>query len=140
MSAELNWIAIILAAMSTMVVGSLWYGPLFGKLWTRLANVKTDPDFKGAKVALTYIKAFLSSLLTAVVLAYVSSVMHSGSADTYLIDTVFVGLALWGGFTASRIFLHDMFEGRPTQLTALTIAHELVTIVIMSLIIGLLPA
>jgi hypothetical protein len=122
-----------------MIVGSIWYGPLFGKIWARLANVKQDPDFRGLKVALTYIKAFLSSLLTSVILAYAVSVMHRGSSDSYFVDAVFVGLLLWAGFTAARIFMHDLFEGRPTQLTALTIAHELVTVVVMSVIIGLLP-
>jgi hypothetical protein len=139
MNVEVNWIAIIIATISTMIVGSIWYGPLFGKIWTRLANVKTDPDFKGAKVVLTYLKAFLSSLLSAVVLAYVVAMIHRGSTDTYFVDAIFVGLMLWAGFTAARIFMHDLFEARPTQLTALTVAHELVTIIIMSVIIGLLP-
>lgn len=139
MNIEVNWIAIILAAISTMIVGSLWYGPLFGKIWARLAGTTPDPDFKGAKAALTYLKAFLSSLLTAVVLAYVVAMIHIGSTDTYFVDAIFVGLMLWAGFTAARIFMHDMFESRPTQLTALNIAHELVTIVVMAAIIGLFP-
>lgn len=139
MSAEVNWIAIILAAISTMIVGSIWYGPAFGKIWTRLANVKKDPNFTAQKATLLYIRAFLASLLTAIVLAYVIVVVHKNSSDSYFVDAIFVGLLLWAGFTAARMFMHDSFEGRPTQLTALNAAHELVTIVIMSGIIGLLP-
>ncbi|TAL14849.1 DUF1761 domain-containing protein [Patescibacteria group bacterium] len=139
MSADINWIAIILAAISTMIVGSIWYGPLFGKLWAKLTGVKPDPDFRGGKAALQYIKAFLASLLTSIVLAYVIAIVHKNSTDSYFVDAIFVGLLLWGGFTAARIFMHDIFEGRPTQLTALNIAHELITIVVMSGIIGLLP-
>lgn len=139
MTIEVNWIAILLAAISSMIVGSLWYGPLFGKLWIRLANVKRDTNFTTQKAVLMYLKTFLSSLLTAVVLAYVIAMIHNGSTETYFVDAVFVGMMLWAGFTAARVFMHDMFEGRPTQLTALTIAHELVTILVMSAIIGLLP-
>lgn len=139
MNIEVNWIAILLATLSTMIVGSLWYGPLFGKLWIKLANVKMDEMFSGAKAAITYFKVFLGALLTSIILAYVIALVHRGSGDSYFVDAVFVGLLLWAGFTATRIFTHDVFEGRPTQLTALTIAHELVTIVVMAVIIGLLP-
>ena len=46
---------------------------------------------------------------------------------------------LWAGFTAARFITHDAFEGRPTSLTVLNIAHELVTVIIMALIIGVWP-
>ena len=46
---------------------------------------------------------------------------------------------LWAGFTAARFITHDAFEGRPTSLTVLNIAHELVTVLIMALIIGVWP-
>ena len=43
------------------------------------------------------------------------------------------------GFTAARFITHDAFEGRPTSLTVLNIAHELVTLVVMAIIIGVWP-
>ena len=49
------------------------------------------------------------------------------------------GVILWAGFMAARFITHDAFEGRPSSLTVLNIAHELVTIVIMALIIGVWP-
>ena len=137
---ELNWIAIILAALSTMVVGSLWYGPLFGKLWTRLAKVKTDANYTATKAALLYATAFLGSLVTAIVLATVTYVMQDFLGGNSLVIALETGVLLWLGFTAARIHMHDSFEGRPLKLTFLTVAHELMTISIMALIIGLLPA
>jgi hypothetical protein len=139
MNIEVSWVAILLAAISTMVVGSLWYGPIFGKMWARLAKVKTDPNFTAQKATLLYLKAFLSSLITAVVLAYIVALVHKGLIGTYFIEAILVGLLLWIGFTAARIFMHDLFEARPIRLTILTVMHELVTIVVMSVIIGLLP-
>ena len=49
------------------------------------------------------------------------------------------GLVLWAGFTAARFITHDEFEARPVGLNVLNCAHELVTIVVMSLIIGVWP-
>ena len=48
-------------------------------------------------------------------------------------------VTLWAGFTAARFITHDAFEGRSTRLTTLNIAHELVTVVVMALIIGVWP-
>ena len=48
-------------------------------------------------------------------------------------------VALWAGFTAARFITHDAFEGRPTNLTVMNIAHELVTVVVMAIIIGVWP-
>lgn len=30
---DVNWLAIVAAAVAAFVVGFLWYGPLFGKRW-----------------------------------------------------------------------------------------------------------
>ena len=140
MSVEINLLAVLLAGLSTMVVGSLWYGPLFGKTWTRLAKVKQDPNFGARKMALMYGGALLVSLITALVLAIFTTIVHSyfeGSSFVY--SALWTGLILWAGFTAARIHMHDSFEGRRKKLTLLTVSHELVTIEIMALIIGLLP-
>ena len=44
------------------------------------------------------------------------------------------------GFTAARFVTHDQFDKRPWQLTVLNVAHELVTVLVMALIIGVWPA
>ena len=35
---DINYIAVVGAAVAAMVIGFLWYGPLFGKQWTKLMN------------------------------------------------------------------------------------------------------
>jgi hypothetical protein len=140
MGVELNWIAILLAAASTMVVGSLWYGPLFGKAWIKLAKVKTDPNFGVKQAVPLYGGAFLSSVLTATVIAIFAYIVSQYFEGSFLTASLWVGLVLWAGFTAARVYMHDSFEGRRKKLTLLNVTHELVTIAIMALIIGLLPA
>ncbi|MFZ3009552.1 MAG: DUF1761 domain-containing protein [Candidatus Microsaccharimonas sp.] len=140
MGVEINWIAVLLAATSTMVVGSIWYGPLFGKAWAKLAKVKKDPNFKGTKMVLTYLGAFIGSAVTATVLAIFTVIVANYFAGDFLKSALWTGLILWAGFTAARIHMHDSFEGRRKKLTLLSISHELVTIEIMALIIGVWPA
>lgn len=138
MGISLNVLAIILAALSTMVVGSLWYSPQgFYKTWAVLAGVKKDPHFTSSKAAALYIGAFLSSLVTAVVLAYFTAVIFKAMDGSYLEAGLMAGLLGWVGFTAARMYMHDSFEGRRKKLTIINGAHEFVTIMVMSLIIGL---
>jgi Protein of unknown function (DUF1761) len=140
MNIDVNWIAIILAAASTMVVGSIWYSPkMFYKQWARLANVKPDPNFTTNKAIMLYGQAFSTSVVTAIVLAYAIAAFHLVSDDSYLLDAVFVGVVAWAGFTAARFHMHDLFEGRRKKLTFINTMYELVTIIVMAVIIGLLP-
>jgi len=136
---EMNWLAIFLAALSTMVVGSIWYGPLFGKKWEKLAKVKPEKDFTAKKAAVLYSGAFLASFATAIVIAYMAFIANRFFHNSFLQDAVIVSIVLWLGFTAARIFMHDSFERRPRELTLLSVSHEFVTIVIMATIIGLFP-
>ena len=139
MEIELNWIAIILAALSTMVVGSLWYGPLFGKVWAKLAKVNVNRNMSGVEAASLYMTAFLGSLITAIVLAMAAYVSYDFFGGSYLWNAVTITVLLWLGFTAARIHMHDSFETRPKKLTSLTLSHELVTLLIMAVIIGVWP-
>ncbi len=79
----------------------------------------------------------LVSFITALVLAGAISIAHEFYDGSFLVDALVTGTLLWAGFTAARLVTHDAFEGRPTGLTTLNLAHELVTILVMSLIIGL---
>jgi hypothetical protein len=136
MNVEVNWLAIVLATLSTMVVGSLWYTPkTFGNLWIKLAKIDTKKQ-KG--MAAPLVGALIASFITAYILAHVTYLSHSFFDNSFLQDALSTGFWLWLGFVAARLFVHDAFEGRPKRLTLLNIAHEFVTIMIMALIIGLM--
>ena len=66
---------------------------------------------------------------------YVSAAVRGRGVGRALLTA----LILWAGLTAARFITHDAFEGRPWSLTVLNIAHELVTIVVMAIIIGVWP-
>ena len=39
---EIHFLPVLVCAVISIILGSLWYGPLFGKLWMRL--IKADPE------------------------------------------------------------------------------------------------
>lgn len=135
---DINYWAVVLATLSTMIVGSIWYTPkVFGNAWMRLAKV--DPNRPGASAVLPIIVTVLVSFVTAWVLAGATTIAWHFYGGSYLVSALLTGIILWAGFTAARFITHDAFEGRPTNLTVMNIAHELVTVVVMAVIIGVWP-
>jgi hypothetical protein len=110
---------------------------VFGNYWMKATKVTPSGDMSTAVRPI--LVTLLVSFVTAWVLsgaAYIAWDFYGGS---FLGNAVVTGIILWAGFTAARFITHDAFDGRPTGLTVLNVAHELVTIVIMALIIGVWP-
>lgn len=137
MSVEVNWLAVLLAALSTMAVGSIWYAKnVFGTKWKKLVGMTDAKAGKGAGKAI--IITVIVSLISAYVLAYITFIANQYFGNSFLQDAITTAFWLWLGFTASRIITHDAFEQRPTELTLMNIAHEFVTFMVMAVIIGLI--
>ncbi len=133
MEVQINIWAVVLAMISSMVVGSIWYAKgVFGNTWIKLAKVDMDKN-NSLKPILT---TLVVSLITAYVLAHVSYLSNQFFGHSFLQDAVTTAFWMWLGFTAARIITHDAFEGRPTKLTLITISNELVTLLVMGLVIG----
>lgn len=136
MMPDINIWAVLVATLSTLVVGSIWYTKrVFGAYWMRVAQV--DEEAAAQRGAWPIVVTVLVSFITALVLAGAISIAHEFYDGTFLVDALVTGTLLWAGFTAARLITHDAFEGRPAGLTTLNLAHELVTVLVMSLIIGL---
>ena len=135
MDVHVNYLAVVLAMVSSMIIGSIWYARgVFGNTWIKLAKIDLKKD-KGSvfkPIAVTLVV----SLITAYVLAHVTYVSNQFFHHSFFQDAVTTAFWLWLGLTAARFVTHDAFEGRPAKLTILNCAHELVTLLVMGLIIG----
>jgi uncharacterized membrane protein len=137
MSVDVNWLAIVLATLSSMLIGSIWYGGAgFGKMWGKLTKI----DLKRMKTdaAMTMGIAIISSLIMAYVLAYFTFLSHRFFQNPFLQDALMTALWMWFGFQAIRVVMHDAFEQRRKKLTLLNMGNDFVTIMVMGLIIGLI--
>ncbi len=38
---EVNYLAIIVGAVFSMILGAIWYGPIFGKKWMEIIGVQS---------------------------------------------------------------------------------------------------
>lgn len=135
---DINYWAVILATLSSMVVGSIWYTPkVFGNYWMKAANV--TPSGKASDAVRPILITVVVSFISAWVLAGAADISWSFYDGSFLWNAVVTTIILWAGFTAARFITHDAFDGRPAGLTVLNVAHEFVTLVIMAIIIGVWP-
>ena len=138
MNPEINYFAVVAATLSSMIVGSIWYTPkVFGNYWMEKAGVTPSGNAKDAvrPILITVVVSFITAWVLAGAI-YISFDFYGGS---FFVNALVTGIILWAGLTAARFITHDAFVGRPTGLTVLNISHELVTIVIMVIIIGVWP-
>jgi len=135
---NINWLAVIAAALTGMLVGAVWYSKTgFLKTWlqlTKLDEKKLKQSGAGKEIAVSFVLA----LLTAYVLAHVTFLANAFFHNSFLFDALTTSLWLWLGLIAARFITHDLFERRPGKLTLLTISFELVTLLAMGLIIGIM--
>ena len=136
MNVEVNYLAVLLAGASSMLVGSVWYAEkVFGNTWAKLAKVKLG-DMGGSSVAVTMGLTFVLSLLTAYVLAHVTFLSNKFFGNSFLQDALSTAFWLWLGLVVTRMTTHYLFEQKPAKLVWLNIGNEFVTIMLMGLIIG----
>lgn len=134
----INYIAVMLATLSTLVVGFIWYAPpVFGRVWMREARVNPTGGRKSA--VRPVIVSTLVSFLTAWVLAGATWLAYDFYEGSFLVNALLTAVILWAGFTAARFVVHDQFDNRTWKLTALNAGHDLVTVLVMALIIGVWP-
>ena len=64
---HMSFLAILLAAIASMIIGSIWYGPLFGKIFMREMGMEGWSSEKKAamkkSMTVTYIWQFVASLV-----------------------------------------------------------------------------
>lgn len=131
MTLDINWLAVLIAAVVTFVLGGLWYGPLFGKVW-RAAEGQTETQPSQQKhPAFVYGLSFVLMLIAAATLA-----ITLGPAPT-IAKAVGVGLIVGVGWVATSFGVNYLFAGRRLALFAVDAGYNVVLFALMGLIIGL---
>lgn len=134
MDVVINYWAVAGAAVASMVVGMLWYGPVFGKQWMAMTGL-TKESLK--TMALSPAQAMglgvVNSLLMAYVLGYFASAFGAGSVGEALVLAFWV----WLGFVATTQISGFLWEGKSFTLFLLNTGYSLVTYGVMSLILVL---
>lgn len=125
----LNLMAVLVAAASAFIIGSLWYSVLFGKLWMKLAGVKKDK--KDPYMPVRFLIYFIGQFVMAFVLAHFLIFTNAVSYVEGLI-TVFW---LWLGFMAPISIGGVLWEKKSINLFVLNSVYNLIAMGVMSVVL-----
>lgn len=125
----INWLAVVVAAVSTFILGGLWYGPLFGKTWMAASGM-TEEKAKQGNMAMIFGVSFLLQLVAAAVLA-----MFIG-AEADLVFGLSAGGAVGLCWVATAFGVVYLFEQRPLGHWAVNSGYHVVSFLLMGAILG----
>lgn len=128
--AEINYVAVLIATVTTMVLGFLWYSPvLLGNAWMKHRNLSKNEISGGG--AMTYILTALTALGGSFILALLLTLTDEPTIWTGLVIGLLIGISV-----SLKIGMNYLFEGHKLGLYLITIGYHLVSYVIAGLIIG----
>jgi hypothetical protein len=127
--AELNWLAILVAAIAAFVLGGAWYSPrLFGNAWMQDVGL-TEESAAESNMAFIFGGAFALILIAAIFLgATIGDSTWQGGLHTGLV----VGVA----WVATAYGVTYLFERRPLRLFLVNAGYNIVLFALMGTIIG----
>ena len=130
---KMNYWAVVLAALTAMVVGALWYSPLlFAKPYMALRGINPDTLANVSPPIAEMLGELLKNLIVAYVLA--RFVVLLGVANWK--SAVRLGLWVWLGFQAMLLTGALLHEGMPWMLYSIHAGDALVKTLLMTVILG----
>lgn len=130
---QVNYVAVVLSAIFAMVVGYIWYGPLFGQTWMKLVGISKE-SLKKKKMLTPYGVMFAGALVEAYIL---SIFIHYSGAYT-IINGAKTGLWAWLGFVAPVMLGNYMFSKKPLKLFKIDAGYGLVSLLLMGATIAVM--
>ena len=128
---KINYLAVLVAALSTFILGGLWYSPLlFGKAWMR-ANNFTDADLQTSSKARMFGWSFVFSLVMALNLA-----MFLAGPTTNVGWGMMAGALAGLGWVAMAIAIIGVFENKSWIYILINGGYMTVAFIVMGAIIG----
>lgn len=116
-----------------MIVGSIWYGPLFGKRWMKHFNFsKEEMDKAKKEMPKTYGMMFVGSLVTTFVLAVTISMAPIQGAMTGVIGAFWI----WLGFIVAVKMSEVLFEKKAWEAFYIECGYYFVFLGIAGAILG----
>jgi hypothetical protein len=133
---SINIWAVLVSAIASMIIGYVWYGPLFGKKYMHEMGMDSmSPEKKSEMkkgMTMTYLWQFIGSL----VMFYVLARFMSATGQISMMGGLTVAFWAWLGFVVP-IKLSDAIWGNKMSLFWIGIGGMLVTLLIGGAILGL---
>lgn len=126
----INWLAVLVAAVSAFALGGLWYGPLFKNAWCRENGI--DPAAPPARhPGVVFATAFLAALVAAAAFAIILR------PDPPLFIALHAGLLTGLAYVAMSFGINYAFAGRSFRLWLIDGGYHTLQFTLYGLVLGL---
>lgn len=126
-----SYLPIITAAIAGFIASFIWWGPIFGTTWAKLAGM-SEKDMKKAKgegMAKPMIVAIIGNLLMACVL----SILLTSTGAANIQEALTLAFLVWLGFVATIGIGAVIWEKKPMALFWINSIGWLITICVMAI-------
>lgn len=139
MEIEVNYLAVLFAAVANMVVGFIYYHPaVLGKPWMKEKGLTPEKLKKAQKeMGKLYGVSFVVALITAYVLSHVMTM----SMAYFKYDELSTGLTsafwMWLGFVMPVQLTDQIFGGKNWKLFGINTGYQLVALFVMGAVLAI---
>lgn len=126
-------LAIVLCMVANTVVGMIWYGPLFGKIWMAGNGMKM-PE-KGSVKFSDMLEPLITSWIGAAIMGAVLASLFAVLQPQGLVEAKMIATTIWLAFIASNILSNYAWSARPMSLRLVDVFYPLVLINIFAAIL-----
>ncbi|MEP1034989.1 DUF1761 domain-containing protein [Ekhidna sp.] len=126
---NINWVSVLIAAISSFLIGGVWYGPLFGRQWMNAFGF-TEEELKKRSIFKTFGLSFLLALFAAFILE-----MFIGPEADLIFGTM-AGLFAGLGWVATFLGILYLFEMQTMKVYLINAGYCVISLTIMGLILG----
>ena len=126
---NINWLSVIVAAISSFFIGGIWYGPIFGKSWMTEFGF-TEEDLKKRSIPKTFGFSLLLSFIAALVLEFFIG------AEASLIFGAMAGFIAGFGWVGTMLGILYLFEMRSFKAYLINAGYCIVALTIMGIILA----
>jgi len=134
--ASVNWLAVVVCVIVSMISGSLWYNPktFFPMWWQVVGGGREQPSMEN--MGMTWALTVVSSFVQAVAMSFMVTAMGSMSGGATLASGAMAGFMLWLGFVAPTYMVNKLFAGHGLKIWAIEVGNHLVNFVLFGAILG----
>lgn len=128
---DINYLAVLVAAVASMIIGFVWYGVLFKNAWIKAMKLK-EGELDMERPWVPYLISFITSTLLAAAFSMIFNVFPV----TSLAGAALVALIMWVGFVALVMGRNYAYANKSTKLYAIDAGYVLVEMIAIALIIA----
>lgn len=134
---SINLVSVFVAAIAAFIIGFMFHGPLFGKLWMRLANIHSTGKEKLSDMIPQMVTNMLANLVCAYILAMFIFVTESYYGNLgNIVGGMGVAFWAWLGFLVTSSSMDVIWMGKSKKLWAFEIVASLVSFLAMGAILA----